>query len=102
MWRAAGVHCRCHTYRVIPTGQQSGYIEALENALPVLGADFSYSRRLHDSAVGAFAAGFVLGLGDRHQDNMLLVCRPFRNGVLRIPGYPQPAVSVRSVHMECH
>ena len=33
---------------------------------------FAYSQTLHDSAVGAFTAGFVLGIADRHQDNMLL------------------------------
>ena len=61
LWRAAGARCRCHTYRVIPTGARTGYIEALENAIPILGADFTYSRRLHDSAVGALTAGCVLG-----------------------------------------
>ena len=48
LWRAAGASCRCHTYRVIPTGARTGYIEALENAIPILGADFAYSRRLHN------------------------------------------------------
>ena len=47
LWRAAGASCRCHTYRVIPTGARTGYIEALENAIPILGADFAYSRRPH-------------------------------------------------------
>ena len=50
----------------------AGFVEALPNARPVAGCEFVYSSQLHHSAAGAFTAGFVLGLADRHQDNMLL------------------------------
>ena len=40
--------------------------------------EFAFSRALLHSAVGAFISGFVLGLADRHQDNMLL-CGPQRD-----------------------
>ena len=49
------------------------------DALPVREAgEFAFSRALLHSAVGAFISGFVLGLADRHQDNMLL-CGPQRD-----------------------
>jgi hypothetical protein len=84
IWRNAGASCFTCTYRIYPTGPDAGFIEALSNALPVRDAgDFAYSRQLHDSAVGAFLAGFVLGLGDRHQDNMLL-CGPQRSLIAHI------------------
>ena len=81
LWREAGLRCSTRTYRVVPTATRRGFIECLENAVPIShesGAAFVWSRTLHDSAVGAFTAGFVLGLGDRHQDNMLL-CGPDRD-----------------------
>jgi len=84
LWRAAGLRCSTRTYRVVPTSARPhcGFIECLDNAVPIahesgVGA-FVWSRTLHDSAIGAFTAGFVLGLGDRHQDNMLL-CGPDRD-----------------------
>ncbi|KAL1521910.1 hypothetical protein AB1Y20_021560 [Prymnesium parvum] len=73
IWQAAGATCFTRVYRVCPTAERAGFIEALEDALPVLAvSSFVYSRSLHDSAVGAFTAGFILGLADRHQENMLL------------------------------
>ena len=38
-----------------PTSERAGYFEALANAVPVRDVEeFTYSRPLHDSAVGAF------------------------------------------------
>ena len=48
----AGATFFTRTYRVFPTAACAGFVEALTNALPVAGADFTYSRTLHDSAVG--------------------------------------------------
>jgi hypothetical protein len=74
----AGAPCFTCTYDIFPTSDRTGFIEALSNAIAVKDVEFfTYSRELHDSAVGAFTAGFVLGLADRHQDNMLL-CGPNR------------------------
>ena len=79
LWRAAGMKCFVRSYRVYPTAERAGFIEALPNALPVREAgEFAFSRALLHSAVGAFISGFVLGLADRHQDNMLL-CGPQRD-----------------------
>ena len=73
LWRERGSRAFTCTYRIWLTGESAGFIEALPNAKPVKRcADFTYSEALHSSAVGAFTAGFVLGLADRHQDNMLL------------------------------
>ena len=78
IWASAGARCFTCTYRIYPTDDRAGFFEALSNAVPVRDVgEFTYSRLLHDSAVGAFTAGFVLGLADRHQDNML-VCGPGR------------------------
>jgi len=78
IWAQAGAACFTCTYDIFPTTERSGFIEALANAVSVKDVEaFAYSRELHDSAVGAFTAGFVLGLADRHQDNMLL-CGPDR------------------------
>lgn len=76
LWHEAGASAFVRTYRVWPTGERTGFIEALPNARPVRDCEFAYSSVLHHSAVGAFTAGFVLGLADRHQDNMLLVGPP--------------------------
>ena len=74
MWRESGASAFTLTYNVVPSGERSGFIEVLPNATPIKRvSDFRYSKQLHASAVGAFIAGFVLGLADRHQDNMLLV-----------------------------
>lgn len=74
LWREAGSQAFASTYSVVPTGERSGFIELLPNAISVKAvAEFKYSPSLHNSAVGAFIGGFVLGLADRHQDNMLLV-----------------------------
>ena len=78
IWADAGAPCFTCTYDIFPTSDRTGFIEALSNAIAVKDVEFfTYSRELHDSAVGAFTAGFVLGLADRHQDNMLL-CGPNR------------------------
>ena len=78
IWADAGAPCFTCTYDIFPTSERTGFIEALSNAIAVKDVEsFTYSRELHDSAVGAFTAGFVLGLADRHQDNMLL-CGPNR------------------------
>ena len=67
-WRAAGCGAFTCVYPVLPTGPRVGFIELLPNAKPVTAvADFAYSPTLHQSAVGAFMSGFVLGLADRHQ-----------------------------------
>ena len=76
LWGEAGAPAFVQTYRVWPTGERAGFIEVLQNATPVRDAEFAYSSSLHNSAVGAFTAGLVLGLADRHQDNMLLVGPP--------------------------
>ena len=74
LWRAGGSEAFTATYNVVPTADRAGFVELLPNATAVRSVDtFTYSSTLHHSAVGAFIAGFVLGLGDRHQDNMLLV-----------------------------
>ena len=74
LWRAAGSAAFTLTYAVVPTAERAGFIELLPEAVPIKAVpDFTYSRALHHSAAGAFIAGFVLGLADRHQDNMLLV-----------------------------
>ena len=78
IWADAGAPCFTCTYDIFPTSERTGFIEALSNAIAVKDVEsFTYSRELHDSAVGAFTAGFILGLADRHQDNMLL-CGPNR------------------------
>ena len=35
LWRAAGMKCFVRSYRVYPTAERAGFIEALPNALPV-------------------------------------------------------------------
>ena len=53
---------------------QAGFLECLPKAEPIAKVrTFTYSHVLHASCVGSMVAAFVLGLADRHQDNMLLV-----------------------------
>lgn len=70
-----------HTYQVISTGENLGLIEMIPNVQSF--ASFSWtdwvkraSRRNIDrmicSAVGAFVGGYVVGVRDRHWDNIMV------------------------------
>ena len=54
--------------------ESAGFLECLPDAMPVSKVStFSYSPLLHASCVGSMVASYVLGLADRHGDNMLLL-----------------------------
>ena len=80
-WAVAGTRYFTPVYGVYPLSEISGeivpsagFIECLPSATPVFQVDaFEYSEALHNSCVGSMVASFVLGLADRHKDNMLLL-----------------------------
>jgi hypothetical protein len=70
-------------YKIIPMGPDVGCVELVENAEAMQTFDWNSWRTLTSeqkriflcSAAGGYVAGWVLGIRDRHQDNMLV-----RNG----------------------
>jgi len=69
------------TYQVIPTGTNEGLIEVVYPAIPFKDFDWDdwYNHRtpasekqLVDSSAGGFIACFVLGVRDRHWDNIMV------------------------------
>ena len=75
-WAAEGCDWFTPVYAVYPLPDlpSAGFLECLPRAQPVASVDtFRYSRCLHTSCVGSMVACYVLGLADRHQDNMLLL-----------------------------
>jgi hypothetical protein len=74
LWRAEDKPYFVNLYTIYPgqSGALSGFIECLPNAQTLLRADLVWSPTLHNSLVGANIAAFVLGIGDRHQSNMML------------------------------
>lgn len=63
------------TYRVAPFSSTSGVLEIVPRCTPLAKHSWSVAdidkHRTVSSAVGAFVAGYVLGVRDRHEDNLL-------------------------------
>eukprot|EP01126_Amoeba_proteus_P049876 TRINITY_DN5853_c0_g1_i4.p1 TRINITY_DN5853_c0_g1~~TRINITY_DN5853_c0_g1_i4.p1 ORF type:complete len:314 (-),score=51.62 TRINITY_DN5853_c0_g1_i4:58-999(-) len=69
-----------HLYRVFPQENYTGFVEFVENSSTV--QSFEWNKiddwdekkrtRFITSSAGAFVGGFVLGVRDRHRDNMLI------------------------------
>ena len=102
-WAVSGAPYFTPVYAVHPhaTRARAGYLECLPAATPISQvAALPYSRALHASGVGSMVAGYVLGLADRHQDNMLLLGgRVFAHidfGYVRRPPRPAPAMRLTS------
>jgi len=89
LWRANEVHYKedilveALTYKVIPMGPSIGMIEEIADCVelskilslkPMLKEQVHLTKyhRLIASAAGAFIAAFVLGIRDRHDDNILI------------------------------
>ncbi|KAH3766591.1 phosphatidylinositol 3-kinase [Pelomyxa schiedti] len=82
LWDCSGLTIKPHafTYYVVPTGPNRGLIEFIENSVPV--TKFVWENistlseqdldRLIATAAGGYVAVFVLGIRDRHRDNMLI------------------------------
>eukprot|EP01130_Rhizamoeba_saxonica_P011329 TRINITY_DN4704_c0_g1_i2.p1 TRINITY_DN4704_c0_g1~~TRINITY_DN4704_c0_g1_i2.p1 ORF type:complete len:702 (+),score=139.47 TRINITY_DN4704_c0_g1_i2:25-2130(+) len=72
-----------HTYKTLPLGDNFGLIELVTNVQSINGFDWVQliDRKEYDdeqldillrSMAGGYVAGWVLGIRDRHQDNMLI------------------------------
>eukprot|EP01012_Entosiphon_sulcatum_P006894 TRINITY_DN13369_c0_g1_i1.p1 TRINITY_DN13369_c0_g1~~TRINITY_DN13369_c0_g1_i1.p1 ORF type:complete len:1233 (+),score=216.78 TRINITY_DN13369_c0_g1_i1:42-3701(+) len=79
IWRRAGlVHngepVMALQYEVLCTAAEEGIIEAVPSPAKLLEAkkQLSYTPRLLATAVGAITSGYVLGICDRHQANLLI------------------------------
>eukprot|EP01006_Ploeotia_vitrea_P042602 TRINITY_DN66639_c3_g3_i2.p1 TRINITY_DN66639_c3_g3~~TRINITY_DN66639_c3_g3_i2.p1 ORF type:complete len:201 (-),score=5.13 TRINITY_DN66639_c3_g3_i2:202-804(-) len=78
IWRANGLHFQGELVRVVPyrvtcTAVNQGVIELVKgDGLQKVKADLQYSPRLVATAAGAMAAGYVLGICDRHKSNMMI------------------------------
>jgi len=68
-----------HQYRVFPTGEDTGFVEFVPS---VTVQDYNWEnlnnisaeqqQKFICSAAGAFAGAFILGIRDRHRDNMMI------------------------------
>jgi len=75
-WDVGGAGFFTPVYGVYPLAHlaAAGFLECLPDAQPVGRVErLEYSAELHASCVGGMVASHVLGLADRHQDNMLLL-----------------------------
>jgi len=70
-----------HTYQVFPTGIDVGFMELVDNAESFKNFDWEawlknsnddMVQRMITSAAGSYIGGFVLGVRDRHWDNILI------------------------------
>lgn len=61
------------TYGVLPFSNEKGVIEAVANAEPLASHKWEFidKHRTVSSAIGCFIGGYMLGVRDRHEDNML-------------------------------
>jgi len=84
VWENAGLYFQgipihAHVFKVIPTHHKQGIIEFVQGTVPLVDVDklsssFKHGAidRLIATAVGAYISSFVLGIRDRHHDNILV------------------------------
>jgi len=70
-----------HTYDIFPTGEKRGFLEAVPSVVSFKDFDWKKWKEIKDaekslklinSAAGAYIGGFVVGVRDRHWDNILV------------------------------
>jgi len=70
-----------HTYEVFPTAENEGFMEVVNNVIPFKDFDWlSWEKQrtaikvanMINSAAGAYIGGYILGVRDRHWDNILI------------------------------
>jgi len=68
------------TFKVVPGGRSFGFLEFVENSCPVHDFDWKDVSQFTDdqmeaflkTAAGGFIGGFLLGIRDRHEDNLMI------------------------------
>jgi len=83
IWRESGIKhgnvpVRCHEYYTVATGINVGAIEYVENCIPLAEiqkmGSFSSDKieRLISTGAGSYIAAFLLGVRDRHDENIMI------------------------------
>ena len=82
LWESSGLYLKPEliTFRVIPGGPNFGFMEFVENSMPIRDFDFAsianYSEDEMDvfltTAAAGYIGGFLLGIRDRHEDNLMI------------------------------
>eukprot|EP01105_Mastigella_eilhardi_P016750 TRINITY_DN3837_c0_g1_i11.p1 TRINITY_DN3837_c0_g1~~TRINITY_DN3837_c0_g1_i11.p1 ORF type:complete len:529 (-),score=96.36 TRINITY_DN3837_c0_g1_i11:343-1893(-) len=82
VWDCSGLELKPHafTYRVVPVSRDRGLIELVSNAVPltnfcwdsILAFDDRELNHFVATAAGGYVSAFLMGVRDRHKDNMLI------------------------------
>jgi len=82
LWKISGLKSgpELILFKVIPGGPSFGFLEFVENSKPLRDFDFSliskYTEKQMDrflaTAAGGYIGGFLLGIRDRHEDNLMI------------------------------
>ncbi|KAL6045030.1 Phosphatidylinositol 4,5-bisphosphate 3-kinase catalytic subunit gamma isoform [Balamuthia mandrillaris] len=82
LWQSSGLEKKLHavTFHVCPIAPGAGFMQFMENSVPLrewkwdVIDSFSAAdmEQFITTAAGGFVAGYLLGIRDRHQDNMMI------------------------------
>jgi len=82
LWRGSGLKSRPElvTFKVVPASPSFGFMEFVENSVPLREYDVNsiqnYTEEEMDlflaTAAGGYIGGFLLGIRDRHEDNLMI------------------------------
>jgi len=82
MWQGSALQSEPQliTFKVVPAGPGFGFMECVENSCSVHDYDFTNISKYSDeemetflkTAAGGYIGGFLLGIRDRHEDNLMI------------------------------
>jgi len=82
LWLSSGLqtHPELLTFRVVPGSDTYGFMEFVENSMPIRDFEFESIQDLTEedldgflsTAAAGYIGGFLLGIRDRHEDNLMI------------------------------